>query len=431
MKFLAACLATLAFSTGAAFAQSDPPLSLAAAVNEAVDHNADVSAAMREVDVVRARRTQVALAPLQLQPSVSVTPDVPGGLGLLATAGATVSQQWLPVGNLRAATTQADFGLAAARFAVDATQRDVALQTAAAYFVLAGAQATIDIARENVGASNAFVRSATLRARAGAIGNFEVLRATVELRRVQTDLLRALAAQASARIALNTLLGRPPEVATTVIDPSLDPATIARSQTLDAAPFAPSAALDMADDAAQAIDPQRRELAAERSAQTARADASRTLARPALTVGVGFQGTRASRTGAMFVAPVLATSITLSLLDHGTIVGAAREAEAARAVLDARIVGRSREVRAHVATALADVRSGLRRSQYASHSRKAADDVLRIALYGFRMGALGSLDVLNAKTAAATARGDERQAACDVAAARARLDILLGVPLSS
>lgn len=432
-----------------------PPLSLEDAIGEALSRNTEISAAVRAVDVARAQRTQVALPPLQLQPSFSLGPDVPGGVGPLQTAGATITQQFLPPGNLSAARSQAEFTLAAATFGVGASRRDIALRTASAYYTLAGAQATVEVSQQNVSSTEDFVRSAQLRARAGAVGSFEVLRANVELRRVQVELLRAQAAQGNARIALNTLLGRSPDAATVVVQPGVATTTSApatpsptssgtggREPTtaMAVSPREPNAASPANVDGASveslsaravAADPALQQLQAQISAQAARARASAALRRPALTLGAGYQIDRAVRSGAIFGAPVVTSGIAIPIFDRGTISGAVREAEATRSVLEAQAQGRTRQVQAEVASAAADIAASSARFQFAQASRVQAEEGLRIALFGFRQGALGSLDVLSAKNAAASARGEERQAADDLAAARARLRIILGVSTTS
>lgn len=418
------------------------PLTLGDAIAEAVARNPGVIAAVRQVDVARALRKQAAPAPLQLMPAFSLTPDVPGGIGTLQTASAAISQQFLPSGALSATRSQADLGVTAAGFGVAASRRDIALRTASNFYTLAGAQATVDVARQNVASSEELVRSARLRARAGAIGGFEVLRATVELRRVQSDLLRAQATQNTQRVALNTLLGRAPDAPTTVAQPPLSlPAPASPSAQPSSALLAPLTAVSQSDVAASdtaalaaqavAADPLLQQLQAQISAQAARARASAALRRPALALGVGYQVARALRSGEIFGAPVLTSGVSIPIFDRGTISGAVGEAQAQQTVLEAQAQGRSREVQAEVATAIADISASQARLQFAQTSRTQAEQGLRIAQFGFRQGALGSLDVLSAKNAAVSARGEERQAADDLAAAQARLRIVLGVSTSS
>jgi outer membrane protein TolC len=182
---------------------------------------------------------------------------------------------------------------------------------------------------------------------------------------------------------------------------------------------------------AVAADPALQQLQAQISAQAARARASAALRRPALTLGAGYQIDRAVRSGAIFGAPVVTSGIAIPIFDRGTISGAVREAEATRSVLEAQAQGRTRQVQAEVASAAADIAASSARFQFAQGARVQAEEGLRIALFGFRQGALGSLDVLSAKNAAASARGEERQAADDLASARARLRIILGVSTTS
>ena len=167
------------------------------------------------------------------------------------------------------------------------------------------------------------------------------------------------------------------------------------------------------------------------AAQRERARASATARKPALTLGVGYQITRGTRTNAIFGAPVVTGGFAIPLFDRGSIAGAVAEANAEASVLEAQRTGRARVVHADLAAALATIASARDRLAFATTTREQADAALRVAQYGFRRGALSALDVLAAKNAAAIARGDERQVANDLAGGRARLSVLLGVPRSS
>ena len=395
------------------------PTSLEHAITEAIASNTEIVAAMRRVDVARAQRRGIALAPLQLQPSLALTPDVPGGIGSLQTASAIVSQSFVQVGFLAASRASADASIRAAEYGIDVAKRDLALRVVSAYFAVAGAQATIDVDRTNVAASQEFVATASARERAGSIGAFEVTRATIELRRVQADLARATATRDETRAALNTLLGREPGTVTDVIGARIGDTT--RN---------PEIARDTGA-SALASDPATMQFDAQIAAQRERARASATARKPALTLGVGYQITRGTRTNAIFGAPVVTGGFAIPLFDRGSIAGAVAEANAEANVLEAQRTGRARVVHADLAAALATIASARDRLAFATTTREQADAALRVAQYGFRRGALSALDVLAAKNAAAIARGDERQVANDLAGGRARLHVLLGVPRSS
>jgi len=131
-------------------------------------------------------------------------------------------------------------------------------------------------------------------------------------------------------------------------------------------------------------------------------------------------GNRTSR------GPTASIDLSLPILDYGTIRGAEQEARATAVATRAQISGRELQLRAAIEAAVTEVEANRARRDFAGDSLRQATESLRIAQIGFRQGALGTLDVIAARTAASTARADRDQASADYAAAVARLHVFVG-----
>jgi outer membrane protein TolC len=414
--FLAALVTTLAIVPQTTLAQTAPTLTLSQAIAEADLRNPEILAALQAVEIDRARLQQVAPAPLALLGGPSVGVDVPGGVGTVQTFNAGVAQQFSPAGSLTAGRRIASAGVAISAAQVQVTRRDVERRVITAYYALASAQAQVSAGDQNVATTQELLRSADLRNRAGAVGRFEVLRANVELRRSQTDLLRAQTARRSAALALNTLIGRD------------------GSATIETAVLTVAPASDEAEQAlfarAVAMDPTAAQLQASVDQAGAREMLARSQRAPTFAANAGFQLQRAPINGSTSVGPVAGFSLSVPIVDFGTVRGAVREAQASAAYSRAQLTARSVQIRSDVAQSVADVQSSRAREAFAQTSLQQAEEALKIAQFGYRQGALGVLDVLSARNAVANARADVDQASADLAAAVARLQLLVGAPIN-
>lgn len=396
-------------------AQTAPMLTLAQALSEADVRNGEILAARQAIEIDRARLQQVARQPLQALGGPSIGVDAPGGLGQLQTLNAGVGQQFPAAGALSAGRQVAQAGIAITTAASAFTQRDVERRVINAYYALASAQAQRLAAQQNVATTQNLLRSADLRRRAGAVGSFEVLRASVELRRTQTDFLRAQAAQRTDSIVLNTLLGRPGSAQVVV---GLTPTAV--SQPDEITYFA----------RAIEIDPAVAQLRAGIAQASARGRLAQTAREPAFSLNAGFQVQRAQLNGRTSRGPTLGVGVSLPIVDYGTIRGAVREAQAMQLYAQAQLDSRTIQIRSDVSQALAEIQSSRARLSFSSASLGQARQSLQIAQFGYRQGALGALDVLSARNALANARADADQSSADYAAAVARLQLLLGAPIT-
>lgn len=409
---LAALLLALAGLPSIAQAQTSA-MTLSAALALANTNNLEVIAAARSVDLAKAALTQVAQSPLQAQVTPGITRDAPLGLGTLQTITAGVTQQFSPTVGAQREAAASGVQIALGQFA--ASRRDVDQRVVAAYFSLASAQAIVVTAQQSVATAQRLEKGAKLRARVGAAGSFEVLRARVELRRVQTDLLRAQANAHTAVIGLNLLLGRAGETPTVVI---LAPAPTTVSDT------------DALYAAAQRIDPQLAQFRAGISQAIAQARAARLERAPTVGISAGYLFQRAPSGGQTSRGPTASVTLGLPVLDYGTIRGAVRQAQAREAVAEAQVRGRDAQLRADLERDVVDIESARARLSFSRDSLTQAQDALRLAQFGYQRGALGVLDVLSARNQLAAAQSEATQAAADLGAAVARLQLVVGVPVS-
>ena len=413
---LSGLFAFILLGARAVYAQETPTLTLSQAIAEADARNTEILAATQAIEIDRARLQQVAPQPLVVGGGPTLGIDVPGGLGTLQTLNAGASQQLPSAGSLAAGRRVATAGIAITTAQLQFTKRDVERRVINAYYALASAQAQGRAAQQNVATTQDLLRSSELRKRAGAVGQFEVLRANVELRRAQTELLRAQAAERTAAIILNTLIGR-------------FGSTNAESVQLNAVPLSYQDEQSLFTRAAS-VDPTVAQLHASLEQADARVRLAQSQRAPSFSANAGFQIQRAPVNGMTSRGPTAGISMNLPLLDYGTIKGAVREAEASGAYAQAQLNSRNVQIRSEVSQAVADVQSSRARQSFATASLQQAEQSLKIAQFGYRQGALGTLDVLAARNALSNARADYDQASADLAAAIARLQLLVGVPIN-
>lgn len=375
--------------------------------------NGEILAARSTIASAEASVQAAVRPPLQVVVQPTITEDVPGGVGGLQQLSTGIVGQVTP--GVRFARALASTDVSQTRGLARATTRDVRLRIVETYFALAAAQARISAADRNVTSANELVTAARVRERVGAIGSFEVLRATIESRRAQTEALQARASAKQQAIALGVLVGRP-------IDPTIVLA-------LDAlAPVPVRAPSD--DDAAVALtrDPTSTQFRAALARANAQLDVARAERRPTISFGAGYLVQRAPRLGRTSSGPTASLGVSIPVVDFGTIAGAEREARANAAVARAQIAGRETQLRGAIESARGAIASSRTRLDFSNESLVQAERSVRIAQIGFRAGALGTLDVIAARTAATTARADRDQARADYAAALAKFDVLLGDP---
>ncbi len=176
-------------------------------LREADVRNPDLIAARSLIVSAQARVAQAARAPLQLVVQPAIAEDVPGGIGRLQQFAAGFSQQVSR--GTKLARAVATYDVALARGLAEATSRDVRSRIVEGYYALAATQARIVAAEQNVRSAKDLVNIVRFRKRAGAVGGFEVLRVTVELRRAQSELAQARRPCAKTRSRLGRSSAEP------------------------------------------------------------------------------------------------------------------------------------------------------------------------------------------------------------------------------
>lgn len=389
-------------------------LTLAAALAQASARNPEIVAARKEVAVARAVLTSAAPNPLQIQAAQGTTQDVPRGLGALQTFTAGASQVFSPTIAAQRSVAGSGVRIAQARFLT--IQRNVGQRVIAAYYGLASAQAAVVATQQSVANARELEKSARLRAHVGAVGAFEVLRAQVELRRVQTDLLRARAGAHIAQIALDVLLGQPSGMQNTV---QLTPHAVSTPD------------IETLFVRARQIDPLIAQYRAAADRATAQQRAAELQRLPSLGLQAGYLFQRAPGAGgAVSRGPTASVTLSLPLIDFGTIRGAVKEAQARESIAQAQIQGRAASLESEVSQDVVDLESAQDRLSYSKTSLSQAREGLRLAQFGYSRGALGVLDVFSARNELAAAQAEVTQAAADQAAAYARLQLITGATIS-
>ncbi|MGH9258062.1 MAG: TolC family protein [Vicinamibacterales bacterium] len=188
-----------------------PPLSLTAAIDEALERNPSLIALRRQFDAARQRpaRERFLMPPsfeaqIWQWPVATLNP-------LNTNMYMFTAQQELPGRGkraLRAALAEKDVELASAEIAVGA--RDVINDVTRAYADLAVARRAIDIHLASVDLLRQFADVSTIKYAAGRSPQQDVLKAVVELSRLHEDLVTHEESAATAAARLNTLLDREP-----------------------------------------------------------------------------------------------------------------------------------------------------------------------------------------------------------------------------
>ena len=200
-----------------------PPLTLNAAIDEALQRNPTLIALRGQFEAVRQRPAQERYlmpptfeAQIWQWPITTVNP-------LNTNMYMFTVQQELPgrgKRSLRATLAEKDVEVASAEIAIRA--RNVIKDVARAYADIALARKAIDIHLESVGLLRQFADVSTVKYAAGRSPQQDVLKAVVELSKLHEDLVMHEESVATAAARLNTLVDRDPQ---TPIGPLAEPRT--------------------------------------------------------------------------------------------------------------------------------------------------------------------------------------------------------------
>ncbi|MBC5804847.1 MAG: hypothetical protein DLM53_07075 [Candidatus Eremiobacter antarcticus] len=386
------------------------PLTLESALAEGLSRSPAVLAAQKDFEAQEARLRAATFQPLGVAIDRDAQPDTPGSPGgTISSSTVGLSQTFPAVGKVRAQRSSQAAFLRAAHAAVDAARREVALDIVGAFYNLALVQSEVSTAAQSVALNKELLRVARLRNKAGAVGSFEVVRANLELRRAQFNEQGASGRRRAAQIRLSTLLVLP---SSQVVVPPLNPSVRPLPAELDAA-------MNLAD-------PDARQFQAQAEAAHASAAAAAAERLPSFQLKAGTRSSRAEATGLSAVGPATTLSLEIPLIDFGTIKGAIREARATSEAQSARQAARRLTVTGIAAELQSDFTTAQARSDFANESEREARQALTIAQIGYKAGALGLTDIINAQNALVAAQADVRAAEFDLGLASAKAEVLTG-----
>ena len=203
-------------------AQAPVPLTLPAAVAQAVEGHPQVRAA---ASAARAAEAQVRLARAALGPSVLLTggPTVtPAGVGGALSVGVTylVYDGGVRQAQVRQAEAQAE----AARLGLEATRAEVAFAAVQAFMNVVAGEQVVALREQAVAQARTQLQAAEANFRAGRVARADVVRAEAALAAAEVDLLDARGQLETRRTALRTALALEPGTPVAVTAPAAPPA---------------------------------------------------------------------------------------------------------------------------------------------------------------------------------------------------------------
>lgn len=393
--------ATATAQTQAATPTTASGLTLAKAIEAALQQNPQLRAASAELDASDGSVRQAGLLP---NPVLGVDQEDTRS----ATRTTTVQlSQTLELGGKRAARVAlAQRGKDIAALDLLTRRGDVRAQTVQAFFDALTAQERVKVAEESLRIAGSGVDAAVRRVTAGKVSPTEATRARVAQSTARIEWRQAQAERSAAGRALAALMGAP------------DGSIQRLDGDVDALPVAPSAA-DVVARLADAPGVRRAQL------QVQQADASYGLARtqavPDVTVGVGAK--RAQELGR--TQAVISISVPLPLFDRnqGAQLEALRKRDAAQANAEAEALRLRSEV-----LQLADLLQA-RREEVETLRREVlpgAQSAYEAARTGFELGKFSFLDALDAQRTWLQVRSQYFAALAQVHRSAAEIERLLG-----
>lgn len=387
------------------------PLSRQQAVEEALAHNPAVAAAREQVAEARARVTEAKALP---DPTFEATLDnetsflKPGtspsrqfGLGLTIPFPTKLK--------LGGQVARAD--LRASEHALAQLQHEIGSGVIHAYDALLVAEQHLTNLREARSLAQDFVQKTEARYQAGTVAKLDVIKAKVDLAQAENDLIANERELATARAALNRVLGRPPG------------SPVEASDRLDAPPPLP----DLDTLVASALDsrPEALALAAEQQGAHSATRLAKQFWLPDVSVNL-LRDTDHGEPSSF--STELSVTLPLFFWQHrkGEVAEAVhreRELEAARRDLSAQI---DLEVRsAYTAADTSERQAVYLRDELVPEAREA----YRIASVSYGLGGSSALDLLDAKRTLLDAEAAYAEALGAANDARAELELAVGAAL--
>ncbi len=402
---LVAALASIPCAASNDSDQGSIALTLSAAETLLVSQNRDLIASRRALVGAQADRLTAGQRP-NPELSVSTLSIDPRRIGAgppwekSADTALQISQSIERGGKRDLRSAAADHNVLAAALDVEETQRQQRFMLRQAYFDLRLSQERVSISRETVMAFRRTLDAANLRLKSGDIASADVSRITVDALRAENDLRQNAADLERARVALAYLIGLEARAAgIEAIDPWPDLAPLPDmpgNEALDARPDVRAAA--------------ERANAARKAAQLAVAQRSRDV-----TVFAQFErfpGQQQNNT--------IGFGVSVPLFLNYSYEGEIRRAESDRYAAQDNVERVRALARTEIARAWSDLSSARERvdrfeGQLLASARRAAD----ASEFAYKRGALGVMDLLDARRSLNATQLDAAAAHADHAKALA------------
>jgi cobalt-zinc-cadmium efflux system outer membrane protein len=377
---------------------------------EALRNNPELQAL--EQSVVSAKGGAVTARTFQ-NPELSVAPGMrrtrtEEGTRKEFHAELTLSQLFKFPGKRALEIALAQHGVEARQLALEAFRFQIAARVRRAFYEMLGAQRTITVRTEQVESARTFAESARKRAESGFAGDFETIKSQADLISAQKALAEARGRVTTARIALNTLIARPPSSRLEITGSLLNIAPPGESAGFVALALARNPAL------------RAQELAAEKAGLSLRA--TRFGRRPDFAIGPSVEYLKDEQTYGIGV------TMALPLWDQkkGEIQTATAEQQKALAELEKLRA----EVRGEVTKSAEALRAAS--AQLALYSPEFLEKLkafVQQAEQGYAQNATTLIIYLDAKRTYFGTLTDYYEALSKVAESRADLESAVGVPL--
>ncbi|GBC97699.1 Outer membrane efflux protein BepC [bacterium HR17] len=296
---------------------------------------------------------------------------------------------------IRQARAQAN----AASFAYERTRADIALRVAQQFFAVLQARAQVQLQRRVLDRARRLLEAAEAGYKAGTAARLDVLRAQVQVRTAEVDLLAAQNQERVAMLTLRNLMGVNDDFAFDIAEPP--------DET-----FAPPSLTVLL---AQAL--RQRPEVKQGEWQRASADAAKQLARlqtfPLLTV-TGNYSRYPSTTRAIDKEWSLNLIVSYPIFDGGRVRAELEQAQLQAEQAELSLKQTLDTVRLEVQQAYLNWQNARERWSAAQLAVKEASETARLTEEAYRTGAASLLDVLNAQVALAQAETQEIQARYDL-----------------
>lgn len=422
-----------------------PALTVDEAVRLAASNNAQVKAAILDVD---AARLGLGTAKAPANPTAFFAPGI---TSISGTGEEFLIQQPLEInGTRRARTGVARAGLSGAQALALVTLRDVIFNVKSAYVELARAREKASIARDGLSVAGEFDRIARRQVEEGARPGIDLAQTGLEVSRAQRQVTLIDGDVTASAARLNTLLGRAPETPVGTLSPlAIGPATVLDSLSppvtppVDASPVtppttfpAPTGAVDLGTVTLlnQALNTRSEIQGASATGEQLRQEAGllRAEGRPDLVpqfrIGYVTRGLQPAQSGN---GAGIGIALTLPL-DYGTRRQRIAQTEQAARAQDARVIQAQNEVRQEVIQALARLRASESVVQaYQGGTLEQARRLLDASRTGFQEGRTNVVALLEAQRSFRAVQSEYADALGDAAIARAQLERAVGgVPAS-